>query len=99
MAKITTALVYVPSMKINSKEMTFDEVREFCKDNGLGVWDRVSETVIHAEEYPLKPAIRSIQTYGFFGPGTYETSPTVTLVPFGTTVDYGMFVFPKESEQ
>ena len=99
MAEITTAWVYVPTMNIRQQEMSFDEVRMFCKEHGLGVWNRISEEVVPADEYPLKPAIRSIQTYGFFGPGTYETSPTVTLVPFGTTVDYGMFVFPKESEQ
>ena len=95
MAEITTAWVYVPTMRITSKQMKFDEVREFCKEHDLGIWDNLKSEAIPADEYDLKPVRKSLQTYCFYGPGSYMSSPTVTLVPFGTTVDYGRFVFPK----
>ena len=99
MAEITTAWVYVPTMNIRSKQMKFEEVRNFCKEHDLGVWDSLTSRVIPIDEYDLKPVRKSLQTYGFFGPGSYLTSPSITLVPFGTTVEFGMFVFPKSIEQ
>lgn len=95
MAKeITTAWVYAPTKRITSKQMAFEEVRSFCKEHHLGIWN--GSMVVPAEEYDLKPVMESLRTYCFYGPGSYLTSPSVTLVPFGTTVDYGRFVFPKE---
>lgn len=95
--EITTAWVYAPTKDSVEKQMKFDEVRSFCKENGLGIWDKTKQKVIPADEYDLKPVREALRTYGFYGPGSYLTSPSVTLVPFGTTVEYGMFVFPKKS--
>ena len=91
MAEITWAWVYVPTMGINSKQMKFDEVRAFCKKHRLGVWK--DEKVVNISDYPLGPVERPIMTYSFCI-GSYLTSPNITLVPFGTTVDCGRFVFP-----
>lgn len=93
MAEITTAWVYVPTMGINSKQMKFDEVRAFCNEHGLGVWE--NEKVINISDYQLGPVRKPIMTYCFCT-GSYLTSPSITLVPFGTTVDFGRFVFPED---
>ena len=95
--EITTAWVYAPTKDSVSMETKFDEVRSFCKENNLGIWDSQNKVVIPAEDYDLKPVRRVLRTYGFYGPGSYMTSPEITLVPFGTTAEYGMFVFPKKS--
>jgi hypothetical protein len=94
MAKITTAWVYVPTKNIRSKQMTFDEVRAFCKENGLGVWE--NGKFIEMDDYTLGPVEKPIMTYCFCT-GSYETSPSITLVPRGTTVEFGMFKFPEKS--
>ena len=93
MAKITTAFVSAPTLGLRSKEMTFDEVKEFAEKHGFGVYTW-REKVEPVDDY-LRPAQRPIMEYGFFTWRTYETSPSIDLVPFGTTVQYGMHVFPK----
>lgn len=94
--EIKTAWVDVPSMRIRSKEMTFDEVRAFCKEHNLGVWK--NKTVVPIEEYKLGPVLYTGRTYCFDGP-CFLTSPSIDLVPFGTKVEYGRYVFPNNSRK
>jgi len=92
--EITHAWIYAPTLNLHSKQMKFDDVAPFCKEHGLGVWD--NGKVVDIKDYPLEPVRESIMTYGFYT-GSYLTEPSITLVPFGTTVDFGRFVFPKTS--
>lgn len=94
MAKITTAFVSAPTLGLRSKEMTFAEAKEFAEKHGFGVYNRWHDKVEPVDDY-LRPVQRPIMEYGFFTGRTYKTSPSIDLVPFGTTVQYGMYEFPK----
>ncbi|MSS16805.1 hypothetical protein [Sodaliphilus pleomorphus] len=91
---IETAWVGVPSMRLKTKEMRFEDVKSFAKMHKLGVYNSLTGKVDEVDGY-LKPATRAIRTYGFYT-GSYVDSPEFDLVPFGTTVEFGMYVFPKK---
>lgn len=89
-----TAWVGVPSMKLKTKEMTFEDVKAFARKHNLGVFNRRTLKVDEVDGY-LKPATITIRTYGFYN-GSYVGNPEFDLVPYGTTVEFGMYVFPKK---
>ena len=66
MAEITTAWVYVPTMGINSKQMKFDEVRAFCNEHGLGVWEneKIRNPHLYDKEF-YKYVRKCMNEYGF----------------------------------
>jgi len=91
--EITDAYIYVPTMKIDRKRMTFDEVKAFCQENNLGIWSGTQ--VVSALDFKFEPKWVRIMEYCFDTGNGYYTEPDIILVPFGTTVEYGMFQFPK----
>ena len=93
------AWVYIPTLHISSKEMDEVDIRQLCEKHNMGVWDQKKEEVVDIKDYPLKKERRNITTYGFVKPMSYQVNPSVTLVPVGTTVSYGMFQFPKGTMQ
>lgn len=94
MSKIETAFVSAPTLGLRSKEMKFAEAKEFAEKHGFGVYNRWHDKVEPVDDY-LKPVRRPVMEYGFFTGRTYDDSPSIDLVPFGTIVEYGMYVYPE----
>ena len=93
--EVTKAWVRIPTMRVENKQMTSEEVKEICSQNNLGIWNGERLGVVSASDFEVTPVTKTIYTYGMPS-GSYETSPSITLVPIGTTVSYGMFKYPNE---
>lgn len=94
MAKITRAWVWIYPNASQYKEMTFDDVREFCKTKGYQI--SKNGQIFDVEEHTFCAEVEPLRQYGFTV-GHYECQPHIDLVPRGTTIVDGRYVFPKEN--
>jgi hypothetical protein len=96
MAKITTAWVWIYPHASQYKEMTFDEVKRFCKEHGYMI--SKNGQIFDVDDYTFSAEVEPLRQY-CFTVGHYERPPHIDLVPCGTTIADGRYVFPKENKQ
>jgi hypothetical protein len=91
MAKITTAWVWIYPGYSRYKSMTFGEVKEFCKEHGFQI--SKNGQIFDVDEYTFSAEIQPLRQY-CFTVGHYECPPHIDLVPCGTKIVDGRYVFP-----
>lgn len=96
MEKVTRAWVYIPIMGISSRNMKVEDIVSLCQKHKYGIWD--GDKVVDASEFQFERKKHYLTTYGLFE-SPYFTDPSVTIVPFGTTLEYGRFIYPKDNCQ
>ena len=92
MAKITTAWVWIYPDANQYKSMAFDDVKAFCKEHDYAI--SKNGQLFDVDDYTFRADIEPLRQY-CFTVGHYECSPHIDLVPKGTVISGGRYVFPK----
>lgn len=91
--EITKAWVRIVGESSQYKGMKLDDIKELCRSKDLVICKK--GIMFDFDDYTFRPEIQSIKQYGFIV-GSYETSPCIDLVPRGTIIEYGRYIFPQK---
>lgn len=95
MGKITTAWVWIYPHSSQYKEMPFDEIIQFCKQHDYVI--SKNGQLFEADDYTFSADVQPLRRY-CFTVGHYECPPHIDLVPAGTVVEGGRYVFPRTND-
>lgn len=90
--KITRAWIWIVGESNQYKEMKLDDIKALCKSRDFVICK--NSIMFDVDDYTFCAETESIKEYGFVV-GHYETSPHIELVPRGTIIENGRFVFPQ----
>lgn len=90
------AWVWIVGESSRHKEMKLDDVKSLCKERDLVICK--NGIMFDVDEFTFNPETESIKEYGFVV-GHYETQPHFDLVPRGTTIENGRYVFPQTNNK
>lgn len=91
--KINRAWVWIVPTSNYYKEMTLEEIKEFCKLHGYQI--SKNGQIFDVDEFCPDAEVEYVKQY-CFTVGHYERQPHIDLVPIGTTIQDGRYVFPEE---
>lgn len=89
---VTRAWVWIVGESSRYHEMKLDDVKTLCKSRGLVICK--NGVMFDVDEFTFEPETENIREYGFVI-GHYEVPPHFDLIPKGTTIENGRYVFPK----
>ena len=92
---VTRAWVWIVGESSQYKEMKIEDLKSLCKSRDLVICN--NGKMFDADEYAFEPDVNYIRRYSFVV-GSYETQPSVVLVPRGTTIEFGRYVFPTDKD-
>ncbi len=88
---VTRAWVRIVGESSRHQEMKLEDIKSLCKSRDLVICK--NGIMFDVDEYTFNPETEYVKKYGFVV-GHYETPPRIDLVPRGTTIEYGRYVFP-----
>lgn len=92
MAKAKRAWVWIVGESSASKEMKVEDILLLCKNRDFVIYH--GGKFHEAEEFAFNTETSAIHTYCFTS-GYICVPPSIDLVPRGTTIEFGRYVFPK----
>lgn len=90
---VTRAWVWIVGESNQHKQMNLEDIKTLCKERDLVICK--NGVFFDVDEYTFKKEKECIHTYGFVT-GHYEVDPHIDLVPRGTTIEYGRYIFPNK---
>lgn len=96
MAQITTAWVWICPHSSQYKEMEFEEIKQFCKQHNYII--SKNGQLFDVDDYTFSADVEPLRRY-CFTVGHYSCPPHIDLVPCGTIIEGGHYVFPEESNK
>lgn len=93
MAKITTAWVRICPHSSQYREMKFDEIKQFCKQQNYMI--SKNGQLFDVDDYTFGADVEPLRQY-CFTVGHYSCPPHIDLVPVWTVISDGRYVFPIE---
>lgn len=91
---VTRAWVWIVGESSQHKEMKLEDIKDLCKSRDLVIYK--NGIFFDVDEFTFHPEMERISQYGFTV-GHYETAPHFDLVPRGTTLEGGRYVFPNNN--
>ena len=90
---VTRAWVWIVGESSRYHEMKLDAIKELCKEKNLVI--SKNGVIFNVDDYTFNPEKETIKTYGFVS-WHYEVPPHIDLVPRGTVIKDGYYVFPNK---
>lgn len=88
---VTRAWVWIVGESSCHQEMGLEDIKDLCKSRELVICK--NGIMFDVDDFTFNPETESIKEYGFVV-GHYEFPPHIDLVPRGTTIEDGRYVFP-----
>ena len=93
MKEVTRAWVWIIKESSQYVSMKLEDIKTLCMERDLVICK--NGIFFDVDEFTFSKETECMKTYGFVT-GHYEVDPHIDLVPRGTTIEYGRYIFPNK---